>query len=422
MVNFYRELELNQKDSPDVLASKIKQEKKKWTLRLNAPNLEKRQIAERKIELLNDAAKNLCDKNAKKIYDKRLASAEKKGQVEEAPAPVAEVYETEQTSVQPEKRKSEAYIQAYNMYEEGDVNGAIELCKRAVASGNGDAELYMLMAMSYMQNGDVRGTVATCRTGRELYPAEIGFLDILAELELSVRQDYTAAAKYVREMLALDPYYVSALTKRVQLDLINGNETKAEHDVEEYLRQNPYDDEYRLGAANAYAAIANSFLSVHSSGREYFENQEAYDKCLKYMDKAYEIYKVQNFKKSAEKIRKLGEKKKEIPMLIAYWILGCIPASIIGAIVSALPFVSQDFSSLLIFVLIIVFGWKISSKKKKPEWKLEMEEITGKRSLLGKFVYWYWGYCKMIFSPTGIIAGLGLALGVMGWSMKDRDD
>lgn len=423
MTNYYAELNLKPDSSPEKLAEMIKKEKRKWTIRLNAPDLEKRQLAEKKLALLNEASKNLCNKKAKKNYDKLLSAAQKKGKVESVEKSAMDNSEVEMDSRQSEKKVSGIYLQAQNLYEAGELDGALEFCKRALASGNEDYEIYKLMATCYLEKGDVQGTLVVCRTGSALYPSEIGFLDILSDLALVVQKDYRKADQYVNEILAIDSSYVPALTRKLQLDLLNEKETKAEHDVKKYLQEHPYDDTYRWGAAKAYITYGDSFYSESASGQSYFENKKAYESCLKYYGKAYEIYKTNETKKYVDNIQKLSEKKIEYPMIPAYFFAGVILAAIVGTFAAALPFIPQSFSGLLVFVLMIGFTWGIAKKRAKPEWKLEMEEITGKRGLLAKFSYWYCGYVKMIFSPAGLTAGIRLVSGLFWWMAKEsRED
>lgn len=71
--NYYELLELNQNSSVDEIKAQLKKAKRLWNNRKNAPTMEARQEAERKVELIQLAEKVFIDENAKLSYDKSIA-------------------------------------------------------------------------------------------------------------------------------------------------------------------------------------------------------------------------------------------------------------------------------------------------------------------------------------------------------------
>ena len=73
MINYYAELNISQSLSGEEMEAALRKAKKQWGLRLGAPALARRQEAERKVALIDEAAPILCDKAKKAKYDKELA-------------------------------------------------------------------------------------------------------------------------------------------------------------------------------------------------------------------------------------------------------------------------------------------------------------------------------------------------------------
>ena len=96
MTNYYVELGLDRSASIETLEQELKALKKKWTSRASsAPNTEKRQQAERMVDLIREASETLLIKDNKAKYDKQLdkdptaANAQQSYQQQAAPVPVS---------------------------------------------------------------------------------------------------------------------------------------------------------------------------------------------------------------------------------------------------------------------------------------------------------------------------------------------
>lgn len=77
-MNYYEEFNIDPflsiKEIEDILNS----EKRKWTMRVNAADLEKRQLAEKKVQLISKAEKVFKDEESKREYDQELKERQKK--------------------------------------------------------------------------------------------------------------------------------------------------------------------------------------------------------------------------------------------------------------------------------------------------------------------------------------------------------
>ena len=75
MNNYYAEFNLNKDDSLESIRDSLFKEKKKWANRANNPNMETRQKAEQKLQLLEEAALVFSDKYKKEEYDSELSKS-----------------------------------------------------------------------------------------------------------------------------------------------------------------------------------------------------------------------------------------------------------------------------------------------------------------------------------------------------------
>jgi DnaJ-class molecular chaperone len=74
MEDFYVLLNVSKSADEDAVRSAINRELRVWSQRTNAPEIDKRQAAERKIKLLEEAEAILLDAGKRSQYDKELAS------------------------------------------------------------------------------------------------------------------------------------------------------------------------------------------------------------------------------------------------------------------------------------------------------------------------------------------------------------
>ncbi len=85
MINYYVELELNSASNSAELDVALKKLSMKWRQRMNAPSLDARQEAERKVQMINEARSILLDELKRAQYDDQLARTQSKPDLEPDP-------------------------------------------------------------------------------------------------------------------------------------------------------------------------------------------------------------------------------------------------------------------------------------------------------------------------------------------------
>jgi curved DNA-binding protein CbpA len=418
MVNYYEELGISSNSSVEEIVDTIKKAKRQWNSRQNAPDLSKRQLAEQKVAILDEAAKILGDKIEKKKYDalltKELKKDKSKNKSNEQSMPF---------STQTDER-SPLLIQARTFYNQGFLEQTINLCNRAILEGSTDAEIYLLLGETFIESDNLRGALATYQTATGLFPSDIRFLDSLAGLYLYSNGNFTEANRYVKRVLEINPNMPSALGKQLLIDLFTGQEVKANHQMEQYLLENQYDDNYRYHASRAYINYANSFIRTSDTGADYFADQESYDKYVQYYERAYDIYKENSAKDSINKAKKYGILKKDWPSVIIGGLFGAYLVAMFAAIFVNIKFIGPVVRIAALAGIIVLFV-KILKKETKPLWKMEYEKLTKDRNILDKVCHkiwdWYRAYLGFIFSPAGIALAFSIAFAAIGFGGKGDD-
>jgi curved DNA-binding protein CbpA len=74
MEDYYLLLSLNRSADEDTIRTAVNRELRVWSQRTNAPDIDKRQAAERKIKLLEQAEATLLDGSNRSRYDRDLAN------------------------------------------------------------------------------------------------------------------------------------------------------------------------------------------------------------------------------------------------------------------------------------------------------------------------------------------------------------
>ena len=136
MTNYYVELGLDRAASISQLETELKALRKKWTSRAStATSTDKRQKAEKMVDLVREATETLLNEDKKAKYDKQL---DKKGGKNQS-APAAQTDYTPSTSTMDDAALLDALEE---FYENGKYNQAISAANRLISNGSADVDVY----------------------------------------------------------------------------------------------------------------------------------------------------------------------------------------------------------------------------------------------------------------------------------------
>lgn len=366
MINYYAELNISQSLSGEEMEAALRKAKKQWGLRLGAPALARRQEAERKVALIDEAAPILCDKAKKAKYDKELA---KNGGAASATNTVD--YTAQQA--QAANASTEVLIQlAEDMYNSGSCEDAINTCNRVLGAGVKDRRIYYVLGMSYLELDNVDAGLRVFQNAVAENPEDTEMILYLARLCAQMGR-LNEAENYVKNVLASQPDNTFALATVVELELIKKYYVKADQLVSELKAKYPGDKVFTSNAAGAYMRAANKLITIAKNGAGYLATQEDADMYLKLVTKAQELdpseytnkelVTAQDQKKNAFDIT--NWKGAVCLVLVSFYAFMEIPS------IGAFPFIAILIISLALFYFNI-----------KEKWKLRRKEATGKKDLV----------------------------------------
>lgn len=364
MKNYYQEFGISPELSVEEIQKQLVAERKKWSLRLNAADLDRRQKAEQKLNLLDEAVKVFMDEYSKKKYDAEL---KKSGQD-------TIVVKDEVDHISDKQGYDEVWIRIKSLYESGNTQATIELCNQAIMCGLSSREIYETLVNAYAENGDFDQAIATGKTALNKYPGNFNVKYAIARMYLALNQNLEIVKEITDEILQKNPDLSEVLAMQIAVELRMGNKEKADKDVEEHMNKYPNDMRYKELVALEYARKGDQFFTIASNGANYFTSKENYNQCLEMRQKAYELNPCDTTKEDYEIMKKYGAKTFD--------------TSLIGGIASAVV-ISLFFMDSYMIVSVVLWAlsiWMLISAF-EPKWQVDREAFTGSRKPANTVAY-----------------------------------
>lgn len=372
MTNYYVVLGLDRSASIEELQEELRRAKKKWQNRLTAPSLEKRQEAERMMELLREASEILLVKDKKAKYDREL---DKNGGGDPVEPPQPPVYQPQPAPAYSygELNSAEALDKIEQLYNANNYNQAIALCKQEISAGNNSVDIYGYMVDSYIEHEDINNAMLALQQMIQEHSNSAEAHIIYAAYYLRILEGHYRKAKPSIDWLLNAGYAqndtVAALDVEYCID--NGDLPLAKKKIDAHLGGNKASKEFGEYVCRAYEQYADQHYRTEYGGDYYFDKQEDFDAWVSMVNMAVSIYPQPNVRKDLNNV--LEQKKRTV-----------VPDSWMG-ILCALIYAIGGFSSgsvalgivmLLLNGLMIYFSFV-------PKWQFKRFEY--KRHLVGLY-------------------------------------
>ena len=389
MINYYSEFDLDQNASCEEICNQLFQEKKKWIMRQNANSIERRQEAERKILLIEEAAKIFSDKLRREKYDLALLKEHKNtGRKERAQTTQAcpNNQETQQASQPSEMTIQEAESIAEQNYASGNSGKNISFCNHALSIGLRSAALYNYLGLAYWENDDLQSACNVFNNGIEIYPDAAILYANLASLYMNATSQYKTARNLLDKALKLNPNDSFSQALDIYYMFLAGMVDEAEQKIQNHIDRFPLDSGYKKWVANAYMSYSDKFLVQANNGGSYYPSQEAYDSVLYYRKKANAILPDEWTNEVLEKTQQMGKKSIEKESKIVAIVLGVFGILTIPA-------------GLLFVLGALAIGYFAYI----PQWKAEAMELSGKRNIantVSHYIYLVASFIIRIYYKT----------------------
>ena len=358
-VNYYEEFSIPKDASLDQIKALLKKERQKWNLRQNNADLSKRQDAERKLLLLDDAAEVFQDDYTKDVYDRKVS---KNGNSQ------TQTRTDEYNGSGNSSNIEEVVLRIKKVYDTGNNDAVIDYCNRALDAGHKDCRIYDYLCAAYEESNKTDMALATAKTALSVTNHN-WFKYLIAKYDVYYFNNINEAKQLIDELKNSSVDAASAMALSVEIELRLGNEQNALSQVDDYLASHPNDNQYKQQVASAYLRYSDLFLTTANDGYLYWNSRDDYQNSVKYRKMAYDLYPNDQTREIYDRIVSFDKKQFDKEDLI-----GPIAIGVIGFVMltGGLPFFG--------IILLALFGWIMYSKN-AAQWENERDDHSGSRSL-----------------------------------------
>jgi tetratricopeptide (TPR) repeat protein len=266
MVNYYSILKVSQSASVDDVKNAINRELRLWSNRTNAPQIERRQEAERMVKLLEEAESILLNENKRSEYNKKLATAPS---------------EERKIDDQDIAGKEDLVKEGWRLLINDNVADALFVATKATEVDGKNPDAWALLAQAKFRWGDIEDAIYEYKRAINLKPNDAEFYFDLGSVYESAERWDEALQQYQRAS-QIDPketmYKASIGILFVKNDMFKEGIDILENCVEE----KPDNTTYQWFLAIAYAESTyqnwtyvrdeNAFFATQKSHVEEAEN------------------------------------------------------------------------------------------------------------------------------------------------------
>ena len=277
MVNYYALLGVSQDASAEEIRLKLKERRRIWTQRQNAPRVEQQQEASNNLRLVPEMEATLLDATARDDYDRKLRTAGPKG-----------------TTIDPNDLKGEDLLnEGWRLVSVGNIPDALMVATTLTSSQPDNADAWALLAYARARWGDTDDAAAHYKHALQLRPNEASFYYDLGSLYEDAEEWSNAMEQYQRA-IQIDS---KTTTYRAAVgSVLIKNELYQEgiELLEQCIREEPSSDGYKalLGFAYTESAYRNwtyvekvgSYLTTKSEDLQQAEHYLAKAKSLDLAD------------------------------------------------------------------------------------------------------------------------------------------
>lgn len=297
MINYYQELSI----SPDLDKDQIKKElnklQRQWISRTNAPDLMRRQQAERMISVIEEANKILLDENKRQAYDLSLNKDTQEGYVQAHKVSEEKMRQENIQNINAEKFQyflNEAWknIKSKN-YLEG-----INLAKRAVDINPNDAMAWDTLAFADREAGNIEDAVFEYKKAISIDPTNAQFYRELSYMCIE-NNKINEAQQYCNKALEIDNNGYENIYLKAKILAVRRDFQNAVKIFENLYKINPNDKYLIRSIADSYYNIALSFC-YYQNNYYYCVNKENTLKMIEYLKKAKEFISMPEYDKKIE--------------------------------------------------------------------------------------------------------------------------
>jgi len=236
MTNYYEILGVNQGATEDEIKDKLKEKKRLWVQRTNAPRLEQRQEAERLLKLVPEMEATLFDKNRRAEYDKKLRVAPR---------------EQSQVDAAAVEKAVDLVEQGWRLIAAGNIPDALFVATKATEKQGNSPDAWALLGYVHAQWGEVDKAIYEYDRAIGLRPNDAGFYFDLGGIYEGIEQWKKAFEQYQRAA-RIDPQCSAYRASMGSIFIKNEMYKEGIELLETCVREEPDNEQYKFLLALAY--------------------------------------------------------------------------------------------------------------------------------------------------------------------------
>ncbi|MEG7965691.1 MULTISPECIES: tetratricopeptide repeat protein [Bacillus cereus group] len=370
MENYYELLQVDPNIGASELKEKLTEAQRKWLGRTNAPDLKRRQEAERKVEILAEAEVILLDEAKRSEYNRMLEGSE----------PEVNTNHQEHFDNTTESTAQELIDYAWSLLEEGRIADAIVVGKKVTEDYGANAHGWAILARAHYMWNEYDDAIYEYRKAMDIETNNDVFYYDLSDVyfdhpKLSFEERLDHVERLTQQALSINPNERAYRFRMAVIARYRDNYDQAIDILHQLIET--YGKDPSLGnelAYNYYYKCLSMLYAQESNGETYYSyiSQESAEQGLILLREAKIYATDRDLLGFIQRFIDLGEKALQTKFLVGRFVgLGFIPAIwFLNALFSF------SFISLVISGALLYFVWKIS---RIPGWLDNKEVHTGQR-------------------------------------------
>lgn len=272
MLNYYELFDVSPSATTDEIKKVIHQQMRLWSHRTNAPQMERRQEAERMVRILEEMEEILLDESKRKEYDEqlRLVLANSATDTSTGISPVNSSSSQEATATVEQKEKlspeeiTKKLEEGKQLYSREQYEESLEIAKELAEHATDRPEVWALLGRSRFQLGDLHEAISPLVKACDLDSQNPSYVYDLG-LVFEKQENYTRALEQFKLAYSLDQGNLEYKFKLGVLSVKLNNFQVALSMLEQCYQAVPNHSQYQQELANAYLqASFSKWKTIHS--------------------------------------------------------------------------------------------------------------------------------------------------------------
>lgn len=392
MINYYQELNINENLQGEELKKELKNLQRKWIGRTNAPDLNRRQDAKRKVQTIVEAEKILLDDIKRKEYDNQLQqNSNRNGQ------------ETQQETYNANSNNVEELIQtAWNLINESKRADAIMVARQATAIEVNNDKAWGTLAYAYCLWNNPKDAEDAYKRAINLKPNQDTYYCELGNLYLDYNE-FAKAKDCAEKANAINPNssYNKILLANVYTSTNDYDSAIAI--IEELIEKEPNNEGHKKMIANCYYSKGISYCYADNNGYIYNVTKDDTEKMIENMEKAQRYVNDSGVDEKISWGKKALSKKFDKDKISLF----------------SVPVIAFLLFDSLILAIILAAG--IGYLCMRPQWRLTRNELFEEKTAFDYSSLIVTKTIGLAFGAFLVLCKVGLEVGLAAVGVRRRD-